>query len=281
MRPLEQKKTKIDPSKVPNEIVRRRVPDGLEIVCPICGGAPKDKGLSQRATEIDALPSSIITREYLLHKGECGCGALSFLMPGPDRGVEQTIFSPRFVARLIYDKFFQCLPAYRQAQGFATEGLRISRHRLITLILRGWVSLEPIVAAIRKANREEAYQHCDESPITTVIEGIRQRRYIWVVVTDKAITFEITEKRNRDTAQKILGSTPGTLTTDRLSIYNLIDGKVASACLAHARRRFWYALPTFPKASIEILRLIGELYDVEAEARAAGMDADQRVALRQ
>src|SRR5690606_33312441 len=101
--------------EVAEEVVRRPLPADFNVVCPICEEAVRDGGLSHRAKEIDVLESAFIKREYLLHKGECACGSLRFVMPGPDRGVEKTNYSPRFVARLIFDKFALHLPCHRQA----------------------------------------------------------------------------------------------------------------------------------------------------------------------
>ena len=52
-------------------------------------------------------------------------------------------------------------------------------------------------------------------------------------------------------------------------------------CLAHLRRKFWYALPSFPDEAMQALRLIGEVYDVEHEANDENLSPEERLKLRQ
>lgn len=264
---------------LPDEVVHRPVPADLDLECPICGEGLSDQGVSHRAIEIDALPSSYIRREYLLHKGRCSCRSMSLVMPGPDRGVTQTIYSPTFVARLIYDKFRQHLPFYRQARAMATQGLKIHRDVLIGLALRSWTTLSPVVERIREINRAEIYQRCDESPIRVVIDKQKQTRYLWCLLTDKAVSFEITERRNKTTARAVVGEGFGVLTSDRLGVYReLAEGKTESGCMAHCRRKFWYALPAFPDEAMTVIRIIADLYAVEADAKS--LSPAKRLAMR-
>jgi transposase len=266
----------------PDEFVRHRVPDDLDIHCPVCGDRPKDAGLCHRVDEIDVLKSLYVKRQHLLHKAVCGCCSLRFVMPGPVRGQEKTNYSPRFIARLIYDKFQNCLPATRQAKDMQIQGLKIHRNSLIRLLINAHMLLAPLANRIREINRAQSYQHCDESPVTTVISGKKAKRWLWCLISEQAVSFEISEKRNKEVARQVIGDTPGVLTSDRLSIYHdLIADKIESGCLAHLRRKFWYALPTFPDEAIHGLRLIGEIYDVEHEASEQKLAAPGRLKLRQ
>lgn len=280
-KPTTSKKTKTS-EKVEQEAVRHPLPDDLDLVCPLCGDEVKDQGLGHKAKEIDLAPSRVIEREHLLHKGSCGCGALRLLMPPPVRGVPQTIFSPRFVAQVIIDKFVAHLPCNRQAKLFAMQGLKIHRNRLIGLILRSWLQLEPLVDRIRELSRMEPYQSCDESPVRVIAKEGKQTRYLWCLVSSLAVTFTMTEQRNKETAKSIIGPKDGALTSDRLSIYRkLFEGKAESGCMAHCRRRFWFALPTAGDEAMPIIETIAELYEIERQAKDLQLEAKERQALRQ
>ena len=251
----------------PSEIVRHVIPTDKAILCPLCLDAVRDQGKTHEAIEIDVADTQLIKRLHLLHQGSCPCGSIIFTMPPPIRGVEQTVFSPRFVAQIVYNKFVMHLPLYRQAKDLVTGGIAVTRGRLSRLILGAYANLGPIVRRIEEVNKFEATQQCDESPITMVIEGEREKQFLWCLVTSKAVTYTITEKRNKDVARTIIGGfTDGALVTDCLSIYSkLFDTKKESACVAHLRRKFWYALPNFPQESISMLRLIADLYDIERD----------------
>jgi transposase len=264
----------------PHEIVRHLIPTDREIICLLCLEPVRDQGKSHEAMEIDVADTQLIKRLHLLHQGSCPCGSLVFTMPSPIRGVEQTVFSPRFVAQIVYNKFVMHLPLYRQAKDLVTGGIAVTRGRLSRLILGAYANVGPLIRRIEEINRFEAYQQCDESPITMVIEGEREKHFLWCLVTSKAVTYTITEERNKDVARDVIGgATPGALVTDRLSIYSkLFDNKEESACMAHLRRKFWYALPNFPNESISVLRLIGDLYDIEREV--SGLSPADRLIAR-
>lgn len=264
------------------EKVRRRIPETMDVICPLCNKPIADQGVSSHAKEIDLAESLFVEREYLLHKGSCPCGCLRIVMPPPVRGVEGTNYSPRFVAKLIYDKFFQCLPAYRQSMGLAAMGLKIHRNTILRLLTRAHLTLLPVIEAIREESRKQTYRQCDESVITTVIDKKKKKQYLWCLLSDKAIAFTVTPTRNKQDARRIVGDTKGVLTTDRLNIYrDLVTGLESSGCLAHCRRLFWYSLPTYPNESIAIIRLIGKLYQIEREATLEKSDHNRRKELRE
>jgi transposase len=258
-------RTKKQPKPNPDDIVRHPIPNDIETLCPICLGGIEDRGKAHEAWEIDLVETKIINRLHLLHQGSCPCGLLNFSMPAPIRGVEQTIFSPGFVANLIYNKFIMHLPLYRQAMDMLTNGVDITRGRLTRLLTSSYLNLKPLIERIKEINQIQAYQQCDESPITMVIDGERSKHFLWCLVTSKAVTYSITTHRNHDTARNVIGgTTAGSLVTDCLGIYKkLFDNKDGSGCMAHLRRKFWYSLPNFPNESIVVLRLIRDLYKIE------------------
>ncbi len=247
------------------EIVRHPLPEDLNVNCPLCGDAVTDRGKNCEAREIDVNQSQYIERTHLLHKGSCGCGALQFVMPTPARGIEGRIYSPAFVAKVIYDKFVLHLPVYRQVKAMADNGVKMSRNVINQLILSSFEVLSPIINRMIELNQQQPYQACDESTVTTVINDKKQKQFLWCLVSVLAVTFKITATRTKAVAREIIGGTTnGALTTDRLSIYwGLFETKAESGCFAHLRRKFWYCLANFPKESITVLRLIGKLYKIE------------------
>jgi transposase len=270
-------------ANVPRKVVDHPVPADLDLLCALCDTHAKGRGVADIAREIDTLPSQVIEVIHRLHEARCLCGALRFQMPGPVRGVEKTIFSPAFVARVITDKFVSHIPCYRQAKRLGSEGVTIDYRRLNGMVVLAWLALAPLVNRIRELNRLESKQSVDESPIRVVIDGVKEVRYLWCLVTNLAVSFVATAERTKETARQVIGgATPGSLTSDRLSIYrDLFEGKADSGCLAHCRRYFWYALPTADTEALAVIEKIKELYAVEDEAKVLGLGAADRLALRQ
>ena len=273
-----KKKVKLNaPSSQPQlaeETVRHKIPADLNADCPLCGGGAKDRGKSYESQEIDVVPSAYVIRTHILHKASCDCDSLQFCMPAPTKGVDGSRYSPGFVAKLLYDKFVMHLPVYRQVKAMKEQGLTVSRSVLNNLIMRSYETLKPLIDRIKELNRREPNQHADESPITTVIEGERKKQFLWCVVTNLAITYEITATRTKEVAKEVIGGlTEGVLTTDCLAIYHkLFPAKKESGCIAHLRRKFWYTLINFPLESITILRMIGDLYKIERRMENATIE---------
>jgi len=75
-------------------------------------------------------------------------------MPPPVRGVEGRIYSPAFVAKLIYDKFVLHLPVYRQVKAMADSGLKLPRNVINELILTSFKILLPLIDRMLLLNRQ-------------------------------------------------------------------------------------------------------------------------------
>ena len=266
-------------SKLNQQIIRRRVPEG--IICTCCQGAVKDLGMAHTAVELDTIPISYIQRTYLLHRGGCGCGAVNFVMPGPDRGLEQTTASPSMIAECAVDKFLYHFPVHRQEAYFKQHGLNLSRSTVNAWILRGALVVEPLWRALRDANKLQPVKLCDETPICVVKGDESKDRFLWCVVTMLAVTFDVTEKRNRNIAADILGDVGDATMTDGLGCYSKasVPG-IHANCFAHARRKFYDSLLSFPGESMAVLSVIHDLFMIERMATESGLDADGRLALR-
>lgn len=107
--PTASKRTIYSP-ELAHEIVHHKLPPDLDLPCPLCGDSVKSRGKSVESKEIDTGESAVTIRTHYQDKATCGCGALSFVMPGPVRAVPNTNFTPAFAARVIVDKFFAHLP---------------------------------------------------------------------------------------------------------------------------------------------------------------------------
>src|SRR5258705_12334457 len=91
--------------------------------------------------------------------------------------------------------------------------------------------------------------------------------------------------RAREGPAEFLRDYGGILQCDGYQGYEKIGapGMVRAGCLAHVRRKFNDALKLDPKdrEAAAILLLMGKLYAVEKEARAARATAQERLAMRE
>lgn len=130
------------------EIVRHPIPDDLSVVCPLCKEQVKDRGKSYESQEIDVVASNYMVRTNIMHKASCLCESLQFCMPSPVKGVLGSRFSPRFVAKVLYDKFVMHLPVYRQVKAMIDK-TKVINSQLIIFAGRFLLVRLPVVAILR------------------------------------------------------------------------------------------------------------------------------------
>lgn len=172
--------------KMKKEVALSKVPDG--IVCPHCRGEVVDLGKYREAKEIDVHPSRFIDRKISLHKGSCACGSTVIRMPPPVRASDGSNFSPRFVARLVLDKFDMSLPVYRLRRMMEYEGLDLNRSTLNRAIARHTGVVGAIARRIYEINIGESYLNVDESPLRYIKKGKKKTSFLFCFVSDKAIS---------------------------------------------------------------------------------------------
>ena len=122
----------------------------------------------------------------------------------------------------------------------------------------------------------------DETPIPVLTEdkpGATHRGYHWVYYdpVNKLVCFDYRQSRGREGPKSFLQDFSGYLQSDGYSAYDNLGppGKITHlACFAHARRKFEHALDNDRERAEKALTLIGQLYDVEREARDKQLSYD-------
>ena len=119
----------------------------------------------------------------------------------------------------------------------------------------------------------------DETPIRAgrKAKGKMRRGYFWPLFGDRdEVAFPYASSRAKREAEKILGAYCGTLVTDGYSAYAGFAErreKVEHAlCWAHTRRGFVKAEDVEPDRSRQAVEWIGELYEIEREIAAKGLE---------
>jgi transposase len=181
-----------------------------------------------------------------------------------------------FVAGLLVDKFAWHLPLYRQHQRLIAAGFNLSRPWLTQLVQQGARLLEPLYEAQLDSIRRSRVKAMDETPIKAGRAGPGKLRagYYWPVYGElDEVCFPYFDSRQHRNVLELLGDKPvdGTvLLSDGYAAYSRYADKTGvthAQCWSHMRRNFFDALNAAPQAADEALRLIGEVYEVEAEIR--------------
>jgi len=197
--------------------------------------------------------------------------------------------SDEFIIEVLAQKYQQHLPIYRQQAVLAdNHGIELSCKTLTDAVLAAGGLLQAVVGAQKRELLAGGYVQADETPVpcqTGEKTGRNHKAYLWEYSRPGGVVvFDFKMGRGRAGPKEFLQGFRGTLQSDGYDVYDdLGEGIVYAGCLTHARRKFVDAAKLAPLDPLppEVLSLFGALYAIEKEARQAGLDAAQRLTLRQ
>jgi transposase len=192
------------------------------------------------------------------------------------------------ISHVLVSKFVDHLPLHRQIKMFKRQGVTIAESTM-----NGWISnvipvhLSRLYAQIKNTVLTGSYLMADETPIPVLSKdkpGSSHKGYLWAYYDpiNKLVFFDYRKSRSRTGPEEVLKEYDGYLQTDGYTGYNgLNNGIIQLACMAHARRKFEYALENNKELASHALGLIRKLYDIERYLRDNESDFDTRKQIRQ
>jgi len=245
----------------------------------------------ERTFEVDIIAPQLFKREIVRPKyRHClDRNRAPLLAPAPKRVAVGGFASAGLIAWALTSKYSDHLPLYRQEKMLARWGAPISRQNLSDWVGAATALLEPLVKRMKQELLAGGYVQVDETPIRCndpdLRDGKTTQGWLWALSRPGGdVIFEWRLSRRHEEAERLLGDYRGILHSDGFEAYPAYvrthAGVVWVGCWAHARRRFFEAANERPRTAERVLKLIGRLYQFEAEWDAAGV-TDQRAALRQ
>jgi len=267
------------------------------LVCG-CGGGLHCIGedVSERLDVIPAQFRVIVTRRPKYACRSCTDGVVQ--APAPARLIPGGLPTEAMVAHVLVSKYADHLPLYRQAQIYSRQGVDLDRSTLADWVGRAAFELRPVYDALMTDLKRSSKLFMDETRAPVLDPGARKTKtgYFWALARDDrpwngtappGVAFTYAPGRGGLHAERILQGFGGILHVDGYAGYNrlITPGRVGPGiqlayCWAHARRKLVEITRagTAPIAE-EGVRLIGELYAIEADIR--GLGPDDRLAVRQ
>lgn len=231
---------------------------GDDTICPTCGTELKQVGEEFVRSEVVFHPAKLYVVDYYAKTYECRkCrnteDAIYVTVGGPEPVIPHSIASPSSVAYVMYQKYANHMPLYRQEQEWKNMGLDLSRQTMsnwVIIAANEW--LRPLYNKMHETMVRENYLHADETRIQVMNEKNRKNTtdsYMWVFSTIENCTkpirlFKYSPTRNGDIAKEFLDGCDGNLITDAYDGYEQVDEVTRCYCWAHARRKFVDALPS-------------------------------------
>lgn len=254
-----------------------------------------DENLSSIGEDITELlayrPASLyvkkIIRPRLVDKTNEDRGVLQ--APIPPRIVAKGMVDESLIAELISEKIQFHTPVYRFCKKLKQIGIGfISLSNLHNWLHTAAESLIPIYDLLIESILDQGYIQSDETRMIVLAKnkiGASHRGQMWAFMapTIKAVAFNYEPDRSTESAQVILDRFSGILQVDGYSAYEKIGKRKDIEliyCMAHARRKFFDAKNTDPRADY-FLEKVQLLYAIEEQARQQNLTFEERKKLRQ
>ena len=231
--------------------------DEEDMFCDQCGTALKEIGYTKVRDEIEYIPAKVQILRYMQQACECPkCKHTSkpFIKkaPVPRSLLNHSLASPTSVAYVMYQKYVNSIPLYRQEKIWEQHGLALSRATMANWVIRCAEDyFKPVMEHLRKELMSREVVHCDETPVQVLKEDGKKpqtKSYMWLYRTGNdgkppVILYDYQPSRNGDHAVTYLKDFKGYVHSDGYSGYNKLDGITRCGCWAHLRRKFVEAIP--------------------------------------
>ena len=254
-----------------------------DMFCNQCGTTLKEIGFVKVRDEIEYIPAKVQIIRYMQQACECpACKHTTrpFIKKAavPKSVLNHSLASPSSVSYVMYQKYVNSVPLYRQEKDWEQMGIALSRATMANWVIRSSQEhFEPIIKHLQKELLKREIIHCDETPVQVLKEEGKKpqtKSYMWLYRTGNdgkapIILYDYQPSRSGDNAASYLKDFKGYVHSDGYSGYNKLDGITRCGCWAHLRRKFVEAIPDkkaadAPHTSAEIGRdYCNQLFKVE------------------
>jgi transposase len=282
----------LDPA-LPREVVRHELPEA-ERRCPHDGATLVEIGV-ETSEQLDIIPQQVRVIQHQRVKYACPCCDQSIkVTPAPAKIIPKGLLTESALAWVVTSKYQDALPLYRQAALVGRFGGDLSRNTLAASVVRVGQAVQPIINLLRDHLLEADIVYGDETTVQVLKEpgrAAQTKSYLWAQMNGTGPPvrlFSYRPSRSTATAAALYaGIKPGAvLMTDGYEPYNEVaraNRLIHLGCWAHARRYLVEAEQNLPKERradhpvTGLLRCIGRLFAVEAQAQPLTPEARQRL----
>jgi transposase len=251
--------------------------------CPRCSTHLTEIGSETVREELEYIPAQLKVIRYVrLSYGcpECKKKGVPYIKKAltPTSLMNHSLASPSTVARVMYQKYVNSLPLYRQEKDWEQLGFALSRATMANWIIRcsqDW--LAPVVEFLKKELLSRDIIHADETTVQVLKEkgkAPQTKSYMWLYRTGMdgrppVVIYDYQPSRGGKNAADYLDGFKGFLQSDGYAGYEKVENVVRCCCWAHIRRYFTDAIPDLknkdaPKSMAEAGRdYCNQLFEIE------------------
>ena len=268
--------------------------------CPVCGTALKQIGEEFVRRELVFIPARLKVREYYSMNYEClQCSqhGIPVIKKGKD-GRPHMLYGMACagtVAWVMYQKFCNALPYFRQEKDWKQYGASITRKTMANWVIQNSEAFFlPMYEYFQRKLLEREFAMADETPLQVLHEPGRRAQtqsYMWLFRSGEdglppIILYKYSETRAGENAVDFLRGFKGSLMCDGYSGYNKVPDAKRTACWAHIRRYLTDAIPKgkaldYTQPSVQGVMYINQLFHLEdiIKAKHTSFDAIKKARL--
>jgi len=271
-------------------------------------GQDKDCIGQDVSEKLDFIPARLQVERHIRLKYACkSCegvdddGPTVMIAPPPVQLIPKSNSTAGLLAHIAVSKFADGLPLYRQQNIFGRLGIDLPRAVMAKWMVKAAICCAGLIDLLREDIRSGPLIGIDETPLQVLNEAGRDnttKSYMWVYrggAPDRpTLLYQYQRTRSGRVALEFLNDYHGFIQSDDFSGYDHLDQNpniVHLGCWAHARRKFVKVVKVRKKhrskranpksLADEALDYIGNLYQIEKEARRLQLDAVGIYQLRQ
>lgn len=263
-----------------------------DLICPDCGSVMEHIGWDTVRTEIEIIPAQVRKVVILQEKVRCrqcydkNGYAEVIKAEVPSALIKGSPASSTTVAYVMYQKYINAMPLYRQEKDWRQMGISIQRATLANwCITCGRKYMKPVYDALMAHLLRRAVNSADETTCQVLHEKdparkAQQKSYMWLHSTSgldgepPIMLYEYQMTRAGYHPEKFYKSFTGKyIICDGYQGYNKLPaGIIRCGCLAHFRRYFYEAIPAEGRKAgrssspaAKIVNLCSEIFTIERE----------------
>lgn len=213
---------------------------------------------------------------------DCNAPTVAEMPPMP---CERSLVTCRMLAWLVVMKFVLLVPLDRVRRLLLSQGVDIAESTLVHLIDLASKLAGPIDGEHWKQLRAGTFFGFDGTGLKCLVLGQEKAwdGYLQVFTREELTVFQFDLTKHADRLAERVRGYVGTMMCDAESRNGAVstEERPLAHCNAHPRRKFRDAERVQPDLAVQGGRFFQALYELEAQAREAGLDGEDLLAFRQ
>lgn len=271
--------------------------DENKMTCPECGSRLEYIGEEFVRRELEFIPAAVRVVEIYSKNYGCPHCKLNAETPHIVKGKDgrahmlHGMASASTIAWIIYQKYCNSMPLYRQEKDWLNHGVTLTRATMSAWVIKNTSCfLKVLYDCWHRLIKKRPFIMADESPVQVLREPGRRaqtKSYMWLFRTgerDKIpiILYHYSETRAGDNARDYLDDYDGYIMCDGYSGYNKLKKAKRTACWAHIRRYLIDAIPNgkqmdFSQPAVQGLLYVEKLFAVERTIKEKGLTDEKDI----